>query len=338
MNIGFFVRHFTERGTEVAVYDYANYNETILNNKSFIICFTEQAHKQFRLGPVERISYDKFSARFPIIEIDNITDMAHVIEKYNLSFFHTLTYGGGNDIYQFENKSIWGSCKTIKHCVFDTKHKEGDFYVSISEALNRAHRTCLPVVPHMIDLPDINEDLRDDLRIPKDAIVIGRYGGMEEFNIETARQSIVEYLITNPNSNMYFLFMNTPCFYVHPKIIYLPRNVDVIYKTKFINTCDAMIHARKDGETFGLSIAEFSVKNKPVITCPCGDLAHIDLLGDKALLYRSKPELLDIFMNIKEIIHSREDWNAYALYNPNRVMHIFKELIFDHSVSVVQSS
>ena len=36
-NIGFFIRHFTERGTEVAIYDYAHYNEKILNNKSFIM-------------------------------------------------------------------------------------------------------------------------------------------------------------------------------------------------------------------------------------------------------------------------------------------------------------
>ncbi len=27
MNVTFFVRHFSERGTEVAIYDYAKYNE-----------------------------------------------------------------------------------------------------------------------------------------------------------------------------------------------------------------------------------------------------------------------------------------------------------------------
>ena len=46
MNIGFFVRHFTERGTEVSVYDYAKYNEQILNNRSYIICFTEETQKK----------------------------------------------------------------------------------------------------------------------------------------------------------------------------------------------------------------------------------------------------------------------------------------------------
>jgi hypothetical protein len=58
-----------------------------------------------------------------------------------------------------------------------------------------------------------------------------------------------------------------------------------------------MIHARGEGETFGLSIAEFSINNKPIITCPSGDLEHIKILGEKAILYKSKEELLNIFMN-----------------------------------------
>jgi hypothetical protein len=46
MNIIFFVRHFTERGTEVAIYDYAKYNEIILKNKSYIVCFNEKKTKR----------------------------------------------------------------------------------------------------------------------------------------------------------------------------------------------------------------------------------------------------------------------------------------------------
>lgn len=34
----------------------------------------------------------------------------------------------------------------------------------------------------------------------------------------------------------------------------------------FIRTCDAMLHARMSGETFGLAIAEFSAHNRPVLT------------------------------------------------------------------------
>ena len=60
--------------------------------------------------------------------------------------------------------------------------------------------------------------------------------------------------------------MNTEVFYNHKNIIYLPKSLDKKNKSKFVSTCDAMIHARYDGETFGLAVAEFSSANKPIIT------------------------------------------------------------------------
>lgn len=341
INIGFFVRHFTERGTEVAIFDYAKYNEEILNNKSYIICFTKE--EQERNGfPSIRESYQKFKDRFEIIEINKIEEMKNVINNYNLHFFYTLTYGGYNDIYQFKNVNIWGSCKTIKHCVFNLNGYESDFYIGIGNILNKKYNTNYPIIPHIISLPDCNEDLRKDLNIPNDAIVFGRHGGKDTFNNQIAHQAIAEFLnsfsvacegeeknMKNFSTNTYFLFMGTQCFYNHPRIIYLDTNIDLIYKTKFINTCDAMIHARLDGETFGLSVAEFSIRNKPVITTLTGDLEHINILKDKAIIYDSKESLLDIFQNIETIKKLNNDWNAYREYSPTKVMSIFKELVFD---------
>ena len=244
-NIVFFVRHFTERGTEVAIYDYAQYNEEILGNKSYICCFTEQ--KQQQIGyPNERISYSKFQSRFPIIELNDISEMTNVINTYNINYFYTLTAGGKGDIYQFENKHIWQKCKTIKHCVFNTTGPEGDFYIGISKCLNDTFKTNIPVLPHMVSLPYHNENLRQELNIPNDAIVYGRYGGYDDFSLSFVRDAIIE-----STENAYFLFMNTRKFCEHPRVIHLNRNLDLNYKTKFINSCDVMIHARDIGETFG---------------------------------------------------------------------------------------
>ena len=331
MNIAFFVRHFTERGTEVAIYDYAKYNQHILRNNSIIICFTDTTKQSLGFS-TERHSYDKFKSKFSILEINDIQEMSNIIKKYDLHFFYTLTHGGGNDIYQFENKLIWGNCKTIKHAVFDTTHPEGDFYISISDMLNSKLNTNINVIPHIVDLPICFEDLRDELHIPKDAIVFGRYGGYDEFNINIAREAIIEFL--RVNNNAYFLFMNTSKFYEHPRIVYLDKNVNLVYKVKFINTCVAMIHAREMGETFGLSIAEFSIKNKPVITCPCGDLEHIKILGDKAVIYTTKESLINIFTNIKDIIKTRYDWNAYSLYSPDYVMSLFKNIFNNYKLNI----
>lgn len=329
MNVGFFIRHFTERGTEVSIYDYAKYNEEILNNKSFIICFTEKTQREINF-PTQRYSYEKFHSRFPIIEIQSMYDMHNVINQYDLSFFYTQTGGSSGDIYDFNNKWLWGKCKTIKHCVFDTTYPESDFHISISETLNMRFNTNILAIPLLVEeLPSTEENLREVLQIPKDATVFGRHGGLHEFNISSTHDAIKEYLEMESSKNVYFLFMNTEKFYEHPRIIYLDRNLDLLYKSKFINTCDAMIHARYMGETFGLSIAEFSNKNKPVITCPSGDLEHIKILGDKAVIYHSKEELKNIFDNINIILKSRSDWNAYRLYSPQYVMNLFKTYIFD---------
>lgn len=325
MNVGFFVRHFTERGTEVAIYDYAKYNEEILNNKSYIICFTEATQQHIGWG-AQRFSYNKFKERFQIIEINDMREMSTVIESISLNVFYTLT-GGAMDIYQFENKNIWNNCKTIKHCVFDTRFPESDFYISISDKLNTKNGTNLQVIPHIVDLPECNDNLRAELNIPDEAIVFGRYGGKDQFDLSIAHDGIIQFL--NSNTNTYFLFMNTNVFYNHPKIIYLDLNVDVNYKAKFINTCDVMIHARRMGETFGLSIAEFSASNKPIITCRCGDDEHIKILMDRAIIYNSTESLVYIFNNIQHIINTRSDWNAYTNYTPQNVMNLFKSHIFD---------
>jgi hypothetical protein len=88
-NIAFFVRHFTERGTEVAIYDYAKYNEELLHNKSYIVCFTDEKQKQMENKgfPTVKHSYQKFNNRFEIIKINEIEQIKDVIKKYNLHFF-----------------------------------------------------------------------------------------------------------------------------------------------------------------------------------------------------------------------------------------------------------
>lgn len=326
MNVGFFVRHFLERGTEIACYDYAHYNETILGNQSYIICFSPTAQKPYIVED-NRESFNKFLQRFIVIEIQHISDMREVIQRFNLDVFYTITHGGP-DIYQFNDKSIWGNCKTVKHCVFDTRFPESDFHISISHDLNRKFGTNLPVIPHIVSLPETKADLRETLGIPRDAIVFGRYGGYSEFNLYMAHEAIAEHVTANPNT--YFLFMNTNPFFYHPQIIYLDKTVDSMYKTQFINTCDAMIHARLQGETFGLSIGEFSSRNRPIITSQSGnEWEHIRILGKCALLYESKDDLFRLFQNIRTIKMSRSNWNAYEMYNPNYIMHLFKEFVFD---------
>lgn len=108
----------------------------------------------------------------------------------------------------------------------------------------------------MIYLDDTAESLRKELHIPKNAIVFGRHGGNDTFDMDFVKQAVIKTVM---NKNIWFLFLNTDPFFSHKRIIYLPATADLKYKTKFINTCDAMIHGRYHGETFGLACGEFSI-------------------------------------------------------------------------------
>ena len=161
--------------------------------------------------------------------------------------------------------------------------------------------------------------------VKNNALVFERYGGNNEFNIDYVQKEIIEHV--KLNNNNYFIFSNTDIFYIHPRIIYLDKIIDLNDKVKFINTCDAMIHARSEGETFGLSIGEFSSKNKPVITSISTiDNSHIYIFGANGIYYNNIFGLLWIFNNIQDIIKSRDDWNFFKEYTPENVMDKFMKV------------
>jgi glycosyltransferase involved in cell wall biosynthesis len=69
-------------------------------------------------------------------------------------------------------------------------------------------------------------------------------------------------------------------------------------KIKFINTCDAMLHARLRGETFGLSILEFMANNKPIFTYGNSpEKNHYLLLNNNGIIYNSYEELINQLYN-----------------------------------------
>ncbi len=91
---------------------------------------------------------------------------------------------------------------------------------------------------------------------------------------------------------------------------------DLNEKVKFINTCDANLWARRDGETFGIAIGEFSTLNKPIIATKfCdGSLCYVDILGNKALWYKDSNDLYDILISFDKETENKKDWNAYRDY------------------------
>jgi hypothetical protein len=89
--------------------------------------------------------------------------------------------------------------------------------------------------------------------------------------------------------------------------LYFEPIIDLHYKVQFINTCDAFLHARNYGETFGLSVLEFASKNKQIITYdnfefqnnhPLGGRNHFLYLKGNYFSYSDKNDLDNILLNI----------------------------------------
>jgi hypothetical protein len=307
MNVAFWDNQLCERGTAVALFDYAYYNQKILKNKSFIFYDKNRTNNN---NVVE-----KFEKDFIIHAVENFNEVDNYLIQYNITHIYIIKYGHVDD-------RISKVSKNCIHCVFDCGEPHGDVYSSISPWVN-GNNGKYPVVPHMINLPNHKENLKIELNIPENAVVFGGYGGATNFSIQFVHNVVFDIAKNNPN--IYFLFANFNKFCPDlPNIIHLPTITDLYEKTKFINSIDAMLWARQDGETFGIAIGEFSSKNKPVIAMKIGDISHVHLLGDKAIWYNNPNTLNNILLNFNPEVERTKDWNAYKEYTPERVMEIFK--------------
>jgi glycosyltransferase involved in cell wall biosynthesis len=320
MKILFHENQLSYRGTSNAVYNYALFNQEYLNNESIII---HQKNNKNNFAP----AIEKFKKKFEVHSYTNLNEIDKIVEQTNTDLFYAIKAGKIDGV---EAKS----CKTVIHSVFKYYEPHGDVYAYVSEWLsNEMTNGVAPFVPHMIAVDKTSLDLRDELNIPKDAIVFGRHGGETTFDLPFVKKLIVE--ISKKRKDIYFVFMGTNSFVFksifspYKNIIFLPKSQDELYKAKFINTCDAYLHARKQGESFGIAVGEFSICNKPVITWANSDeKSHIDILGDKAILYNDANDLNEIIQNFK--VDTSKDWDAYsAEYSAEKVMDKFKSVFID---------
>ena len=303
------------RGTAVAVYDYAKYNQTILGNKSVILYKSSNNYEKD--VSTEKESLEFFRKKFEVRTYINDSEIDALVSDCDVCYF--IKYGF-NDSYLPKN------VKSAIHAVFQAKDPHGDRYAYISEWLSKQMGGDVPFVPHIVDMPSPNDDYRDRLNISKDSIVIGRYGGYYTFDLAFAKQQVIELL--EEDDRFTFLFVNTQPFIKHERVKYVDSIVDRQKKSNFINTCDAMLHARVRGESFGLSVCEFLFHNKPVFAWNEGiDKNHIYLLKDMDCLY-DQHNLKDKLKNIE--VFKQKDWSSLVTqFQPQIVMNKFKEVFLD---------
>jgi len=338
------------RGAEVALFDYAHFNETLLRNTSIVLAKNNKVLEDDRAGSNHPLALDKFRRRFPLHLYDDVSEIESILDKHDVDVFYAIKKGVSDGIESRKRK-------TVVHAVFKYYEPHGDVYAYISRWLSDCMTGgAAPYVPHMINLPKVEGTLRGRLGIPRDATVFARYGSRDSFDLDFVHDTIARVVKNHPQ--IYFLFMNTDSFDLHKRInfrtlgklnkilpgksnnrqiIFLPGSSDMHEKALFINTANAMIHGRKRGETFGLAIGEFSMHNKPIITYSGKYLAnhkkyesaHLEILGSRCFLYDDSKQLARIFLDIhrsKEKLQ-RENWDRYtSLFAPEVVMNKFREV------------
>lgn len=324
MKVAFHSNQLSERGTEVALYKYAKYNQEILNNESVIISSKRKDNKglskfsNFNLFLYDDECSDHTNNRRLVLNLEKFC------EKENISTLYTIKAGHNDNL-------VLPNIKTVVHCVFRMDQPHGQVYAGVSEYIAKKYNSNL-FVDHIVEKEchEVEENLRKILNIPEEAIVLGRHGGYDTFSLNV--YDTLLKALENRN-DLYFIFLNTKQFIDHPRVIFLPLTLEEEYKAKFVNTCDAMIHARADGETFGLAIAEFSVRNKPIITwspssfVPGYDTAHLDLLENNAIYYSTSNDLYSILTGISKEFINHNTWGEYTKkFSPEIVMQKFKDV------------
>jgi glycosyltransferase involved in cell wall biosynthesis len=318
MRVLFHTNTLNFRGTTVAATDYAEFNQSSLGHES-VIGFDATIPYERDMGTEEAV-INRLRSRFPVIGHNGLQDLEKLIEKHSIDVVYFLRYGA--------REPLPSNARTAVHAVFQAYEPHGDRYAYVSEWLSRKMTAgSVPFVPHMVNLPEPNCDLRATLSIPKGAIVVGRHGGYLSFDIPWVKATVEK--VARQNNELVFLFLNTERFADLPNIIHLPPTSDPQMKSNFINACDAMLHGRARGESFGCSIFEFLHFNKPVLACALGeDQNHVETLGNHGSLYATPEDLENLLVSIRAL---GGPWKPLATpYAPGKVMEQFHKVFLSH--------
>lgn len=326
MRVLFQCEQLNYRGTTNSVYDYALYNQEILGNES-VIALSSSSPAGVDTGSAPAV-VEKFAKKFQLIQYNSNEHLNEIASLYDVCYSQRA--GLRTDMKGVIKLPIVDSTKFSVHCVFQYYDPHGNVYAYISKWLSEQisktyNAPVCPHVPYIVDLPNPNYDLREAIGIPKNKLVFGRHGGFNTFDIPFVKNVI--HRIVSERNDIVFLFLNTEKFIDHPNVIYINPTADKQMISNFVNACDAMLHARDLGESFGLAISEFLFFNKPVLAWDGGfDRNHVEMLNGYNCLYgtdgEDEQECYNMIVNFRD--RPEQDFKKIVEpFTPKNVMETF---------------
>lgn len=334
-SVGFSELVLGHRGTMRAVRDYARFLKRVMGLKTHLfVPLKPQSYSSNRdLPPDPPEKFEQIKADFDVV-VQYEAGLNSALETHAVDALIALR-GSWNEWSEPNPYTVITTFPLRKlgvHCVFEgnTVYPDGIHGCMPASAVISAcvpsPAKPLPIVPHIVLLPEPSADLRSSFGIPDGAFVVGRHGGWETFDIPFVWEAITEAL--EKRGNLYFLFMNTRIpehMMQHTRIKVAPATADKQCVSNFVNACSIMLHARILGETFGLACAEFAYFGKPVLAfsnAPKDACNHFTMLKDDGLaVYKTQEDLVKLLTMIPSAVVSPATRNfVRSSYNPWAVM------------------
>ena len=318
LKIGFYLNEINYRGISNSVFLFAKNNEKILKNKSIIFYWSRSIDNKKEV-------IKKFKKNFKLYKVKDFEELDKLSKKLKLDYCYFQRAG--------REEFLLKNTKNIVHAVFPEKSKyHGDNYAYVSNWLSKnCSNKKFSCVPLPVKLLKNNQDYRKKLKIPKNAKVFGYHGGPTSFDLDFVKDVVIQ--ISKRKDNIYFCFMNINKFFSHNKVFFLKGTSSDIQKVKFINTCDAMLHARSIGESFGISCVEFVIKHKPILTYKfCQHRSHFEICKKNIIPYHSFNDLIDMIIkfNKKKI----KNFNLKKIYSEENTINKFNKIFLKNNIKL----
>jgi hypothetical protein len=310
----FHLNSISERGTTTAAIEYARELRNYGNEIQFSYDINEtSSHPLF----VEKVAQE-----FPVVSYFDFREFAELQgKKFDYAYFLKSGENDGKLIPEITN---------YIHVVFQNFDPHGDKYSYVSEwlAKDMASRNLglegdvFTWIPHIVDMPSQDRNLRESLGIPSSAICGIRIGGRDSFDIQFVRDVVSDL---SKRSEFYFIFVNTEQFIEAPNVRFLNTVFDKQIKANLLASADYFLHARTRGETFGISIVEAMQMGIPVFAWQgVIDRNHSELLPAE-YLYKNSLDLTEKIVECRKfssdtLCHSAE------IFRPANVMGKFLEV------------
>lgn len=303
----------SERGTSVAIYDYAQALRTY-QNVDPIIAFD-------RGRSADAAIVERFRTAFETVSYAGAEDRKSVVDALKADRYYYLK-DRKRHIRPFRGT------ETIAHAIFDMPPDPvATRFTFVSEWLSDFSTAGkVPAVPHIVTLPRASRTLRGAWGIGSDDTVIGRYGSFGTFDVPFVHRAVSRVL--QKRRDLWFVFVNTAPFVEHPRVKFLPAIIDPRAKADFIASCDLMLHARFRGESFGLAMAEFLHGGKPVLCWGGGqDRNHLALQPHPQNVYRTEAHLDRLLAEACGRDAEEACVAAVSQFSPHRVAERFAALL-----------